>query len=293
MKRILITCVIILGAMMFVAGCEEDKVVRPVGEVPAVPTGVSSFTGDHQVEIYWRGNNDNGLTEGYGVYRYTGTVGELDQYERIGRVGAGDHWDIAGDEDVYWYSFVDAGLTNGNTYYYAVNAYNKYGESNLSKIDAMDTPRPNGIANFRLFDESPERLGFDFSNHRTVAWDSDNADIFVEFDSDLQQYFVDVANGETYLQDYGYIDDLSAIGWGEPGGGWSELGWSELLIGHGYLVYTADGHYAAIWISDINYQDGVVYTEWAYQTAPDNPELKRGLITRPQHDANYGKRKGN
>ena len=63
----------LVGMLVLVAGCTEDKVVRVVGDVPAVPTGVSSTPEIEQVEIYWRGNNDRGVTEGYGVYRYTHT----------------------------------------------------------------------------------------------------------------------------------------------------------------------------------------------------------------------------
>ena len=282
-----------VGMLVFVAGCEKDRVVKVVGDVPAVPTGVSSITGDHQVEVDWRGNNDNGVTEGYGVYRYTHTVNGEDQYELLGTVLASAGV-VANGDDVKWYSYIDDNVTNGVTYYYAVNAYNKYGESELSKIDAKDTPRPQGSVSFNLYSVSSGKIGFDFSNQRTVAWDSDNADVFVEFDTSLYQYFIDVANRSTYVQDFGFADGLQSIGWGEPGGGagWSELGWIELLVGHGYLVETSDQHYAALWIRDIDKNSRVIYVEWAYQTDPNNPELKRAPKTHPQTDANYGKRKG-
>ena len=289
MKRSILLVLTIVGMMVFVAGCTEDKVVKVVGDVPAVPTGVSSTTGDQQVKVYWRGNNDNGVTEGYGVYRYTNTVDGEDQYELIGTVFASAGVVYDGD-DVRWYSYIDDNVTNGVTYYYAVNAYNKWGESELSEIDAMDTPRPRGSVHFDLGSVVTGKLGFKFSIHKII--DSHNGDIFAEFDTSLQQYFIDVSNSSTLLQDFGYIDDISAIGWGDPGGGWSELGWAELLVGHGYLVFTADEHYAAIRINSIDQTNKIIYADWVYQTDTNNPELKRGLVIRPQHDANYGKRKG-
>lgn len=297
MKRLLIIGLMILGAAFFVAGCEDDDVVRVEGDTPAVPTGISSITGDHEVEVYWRGNNDNGLTEGYGVYRYTGTVGDVDQYERIGRVLASEHDPVDENNDVYWYSFVDAGLTNGTTYYYAVNAYNKYGESNLSKIDAMDTPRPEGDATLRDFHTYPSNSGFDFSRDRVVRFDADDADIFFEYDPDLQTFFLFAGSNEVDIQDYGFTSDLTSVGWGDPGSGegWSAVGWIEIILNHSYIVWTADNHYATIRVeaTNDNPNELSVSIRWAYQTDEGNPELKRGLITRPQHDANYGKRKGN
>jgi hypothetical protein len=272
-----------LGAIALLVSCDDEhRVIDVYGDVPDVPLGVNSITGDRQVEVYWQANNDNGLTRGYGVYRYTRTVNEVDEYELLGTVSA--------SSDIEVYSYFDRNLANGVKQWYAVNAYNDYGESELSWEDIHDTPRPRGSTEFNLGSTATGKLGFDLSTHKVVG--SNHADIVVEFDVDLQQYFIDVGNSSTLLQDYGYIEDLGAIGWGDPGGGWSELGWAELLVGHGYLVYTSDNHYAAIWISSIDYADKIVYADWAYQTDTGNPELKRAVVTRPQHDATYGKRKG-
>jgi hypothetical protein len=296
MRRLILMILMMFGVLVFAAGCDERKVVEVVGDKPAVPTGVSSITGDHQVEIYWRGNNDNGLTEGYGIYRYTGTVGGLDQYERIGRVGADEHWDISEGEDVLWYGFIDDGLNNGTTYYYAVNAYNQFGESELSKVDAMDTPRPEGEALLRDFHQYPNSAGFDFSRARVIRYDNGEADVFFEYDPDLGTFFLFAGNNEVDIQDYGYSESLTSVGWGDPGGGegWSAVGWLELVEHHSYIIWTADDHYATIRIeaTDSDPDQLSIDIRWAYQTDPNNPELKRALITRPQHDANYGKRKG-
>ncbi|TFH64019.1 MAG: hypothetical protein E4G91_07125 [Candidatus Zixiibacteriota bacterium] len=295
MKRLILLVLTMVGVLVFVAGCTEDKVVKAVGEVPAVPTGVSSITGDRQVEIDWRGNNDRDVTDGYGVYRYTHTVDGVDQYELLGTVLASAGVIYEGD-DVRWYSYVDRDVTNGITYYYAVNAYNRYGESELSRIDAMDTPRPEGNAVLRDFHTYPSNAGFDFSRARIVRYDAGDADVFFEYDPDLEAFFLFAGNNEVDIQDYGYTNDLTSVGWGDPGGGegWSAVGWLELIEHHSYIIWTADDHYATIRIEATNDDPNQlsINIRWAYQTDDGNPELKRGLITRPQHDANYGKRKG-
>jgi hypothetical protein len=297
LKRLILLVLTMAGMLVFVAGCTEDKVVKAVGDVPAVPTGVSSTTGDHQVEVDWRGNNDNGATEGYGVYRFTGTVDGVDHYELLGTVlaSAGVVYDGG---DVRWYSYIDDNVTNGVTYYYSVNAFNKWGESELSKIDAMDTPRPEGSATLRDFHTYPSNAGFDFSRaqSKVVRYDSPDADIYFEYDPDLGAFFLFAGSNEVDIQDYGYTDDLTSVGWGDPGGGkgWSKVGWLELIVHHSYIIWTADDHYATIRIeaADSNPEQVSINIRWAYQTDVGNPELKRGLVTRPKHDANYGKRKG-
>jgi hypothetical protein len=297
LKRLILLVLTMVNVVVFVAGCTEDKVVRVVGDAPAVPTGVSSTTGDQQVEVYWRGNNDNGLTDGYGVYRYTRTVEGEDRYELLGTVLASAAVVYDGD-DVRWYSYVDDNVQNGSTYYYSVNAYNEWGESELSKIDAMDTPRPEGSATLRDFHTYPSDAGFDFSRAQSkiVRYDSPDADIFFEYDPDLGTFFLFAGSNEVDIQDYGFTDDLTSVGWGDPGGGqgWSKVGWLELIDSHSYIIWTADDHYATIRIeaTDADPNQLRIDIRWAYQTDVGNPELKRGLVTRPKHDANYGKRKG-
>ena len=78
----------------------------------------------------------------------------MDQYELLGTVPASAGVVYEGD-DVRWYSYVDLDVTNGITYYYAVNAYNQYGESELSKIDANGySADPKGSPLLRDFHSS-------------------------------------------------------------------------------------------------------------------------------------------
>jgi hypothetical protein len=292
LKRILVLVMMMIGAIAIISGCEEKKVVQVTGDAPAAPTGVTSVTGDHQVTIEWRGNNDNGQTAGYGVYRYTRTVNSVDQYELLGKVTASEHDPIPSTDDVVWYSYVDHNVTNGTTYYYAVDAYNEFGESDLSIIDAMDTPRPQGTAVVRDFHQYPNSSGFQLSSAQVMRYDSPNADVYFEYDSSLNTYFI-LANLHVDIQDYGPTSGLTSVNYvpASADSAWSKAGYLELVLNHAYLVWTADDHYAVIRLASID-NNGALHIEWAYQTDPANPELKPRVIVRPIHDANYGRRSG-
>lgn len=285
-KRLVILMTLALSAL-FLFGCDEETKYITTPDVPAAPVGVYSVTGDGFVDVIWQANNDGGTTEAYGVYRYVGSSGGADQYELLGTVEAS-----SGPVESYYYR--DDDVVNGATYYYAVSAYNDYGESELSDPDAFDTPRPQGSATSRDFHGFPNQGGFDFSRARTVAAD-ENADIWFEYDPDLDAFFVWAANEQTDLQPYGWADELSNIGWGDPGDGegWSDVGWMELKVNHGYIVWTADNHYAAILIKSTDFGTHTISFDWAYQTDEGNPELKRVPKTSPPHAENYGRRSGN
>ena len=49
----------------------------------------------------------------------------------------------------------------------------------------------------------------------------------------------------------------------------------EAIVGHSYIVYTRDGHYAKFEV--IARGSGTLTMDWAYQIDPDNPELARRL----------------
>ncbi len=281
----------IIIAVLLMMGCEDKKyVVSP--EEPAVPLGVYSVTGDGWVDIYWQANNDGGATEGYGVYRYSRTVGGSDEYELIGTVNASPL--------VEEYSFRDDDLTNGVTYYYAVNAFNDFGESDLSDPDAMDTPRPQGNASIDLTGEDDMRLGWDFSQVRTRNWQSVDSDVFFEYDANLDAFFIWSNRDDVYIQSFGATSSLQDINWGEPGSGWNNVGWMELTVGHAYLVAIGDvdqdeisENYAAVRITALNFNTQEISFQWAYQTDPFNPELKRSPFAMNNSATNTSGRSGN
>jgi hypothetical protein len=272
-----------------VLGCEKTKYVT-VGDAPAIPLGVSSVTHDGYITIYWNANNDNGLTKGYGVYRYTGTQGNQDQYVLLDKVDVGDN-------TAETYSYDDHTAENGSTYYYAVDAYNDFGESDLSNPDVFDTPRPEGSAQVYDYHETPGSAGFDFSRARVVAFDDGTADIHFEYDTDFNTYFLEASQGADFM-DFGATSSINDVGWGDPGGGtgWSTIGYTELIVGHSYIVWTSDNHYATFRVEAFSTgSTHYVSIDWAYQPSDNGDnrkELKPRPTTRPVHAANYGRRDG-
>ena len=135
------------------AGCDDDVIYVHDGP-PAIPTGVTTVTGDGQVEIYWNPVLEDDVA-GYNVYRSPTLTGAYyHTAQLVGRESTG---------------YLDLNVTNGVTYYYAVDAYDFAGnESDLSYEDAFDTPRPAGSGEvLYASDVIPAQSGLDFSEYFT------------------------------------------------------------------------------------------------------------------------------
>ena len=132
MKKLWV-CLGLLGLAVYMGGCETCDTCYDDcrdNQAPAVPTGVATITGDGYVVVYWNPVVEDDVA-GYGVYR---SRYDLGPYQRIGDV----KWD---EETEFW----DYEVTNGLTYFYAVDSYDFHGnESVLSYEMVDDTPRPEG-----------------------------------------------------------------------------------------------------------------------------------------------------
>ncbi len=249
---------LLLIAGIVLLGCDDQVDHTP----PGVPRGVSSITGDDQVTVVWLGSTEPDLGT-YIVYREDPDPDDL--YEEIGRIEVGDFQSE--------YTFIDDFVHNGETYYYAVSAVDYDGnESDLSYEDVHDTPRPEG-RNVRI-DATADPSGFYFAGHATVPQNSSNADIIFTFDENLNALFIEAANSDVDLQDFGYTDSMDALDWA-PQDGWSGVGWSEVILGHTYVVWTGSDHYAKLRITEMG--TTTVRFDWAWQSDPGNPELKRAV----------------
>src|SRR5437667_3630488 len=99
MEKIKYICCFVL--LILIVGC-SDQFLAPDLTPPAPPQGISTATGDNQVDIRWVRNTEPDLA-GYHVL----VSGSYDgKYEIIGTTRQN--------------YFVDNGATNGKTYYYAV-----------------------------------------------------------------------------------------------------------------------------------------------------------------------------
>jgi hypothetical protein len=243
--------------MPLVAGCGDDP-VEAVDNPPFPPDGVFSVTGDHLVTIYWNPNQEGDLA-GYRIYR--GNEDITGPYFAIAEVSA----DATG--------YDDTDVNNGDTWFYAVAAFDKHGhESDLSREDVFDTPRPEG---FDLvlgnLGQDPLHAGYDFSSlsNSPQSAAANTTDIYFEDVSGVKYI---VANGSGVdIQDYGLID-LIGVDWA-PNTGWAPSKAVEAIAGHSYIVRISDGqiHYAKFFVNGA--PTSTVTLDWAYQADPGNPEL--------------------
>jgi hypothetical protein len=242
------------------AGCNDST--RPATP-PAAPRGVYSVTGDHSVTLHWLLNTEANVTA-YRIYEAGCADGSTCPYSQVGAVGAGaDHFTVDG-------------LQNGVTRFFAVSAVNSQNkESDLSYDTIYDTPRPAGtnasIFNFRGNPRHYADSAWDFSGMTSVSFFDPAADVFYDDTTNVAlMYAADVA---TDIQDAGYSTTLDHVDFA-PSTGWSPTGSVELIVGHCYVVATRTNNYAKFRVTAIDHVAHTLTFDWAYQTDPNNGELR-------------------
>ena len=248
-----VTLLLAALAAIGLAGCFDHNATAP-HLPPAAPGGVFSVTGDQGVTLHWVPSTQAGIV-GYNVYQ--STCATTCPYTRIG----------ASVVD----SFVVTGLTNGVTRFFAVTAVDAQGsESPLSYETVYDTPRPAGtngvIVNMR---GGAGGTGWDFSAMAALPWANPQVDVV--YSDTLGFAEVYAADVNTDIQDAGYASTLDAVDFA-PASGWSPSGSVEAIVGHNYVVWTRDNHYAKFRVTSVS--SGQVVFDWAYQTAAGNGELR-------------------
>ena len=252
---LLLTALICAG----ISGCYIDTNDDSDNEPPAVPRGVTTITGDEEIIIEWYPNGEYDLA-GYQVWRGQN----------------GTNFDSLAEVSENTTRYIDSTVRNGETYFYAVSAYDTDGnESELSPENASDTPRPEG-QNVSLDDYNtfPDRSGFDFSRPEkgSIPWDMPTTDIYFGFDTEVNVTYL-YSDNDTFLQDLGYHEDFHAVDV-VPAEGYTTL-FIELIAGHIYAINTPDDNFAKIHVRQIS-EERVIF-DWAYQTDPKNVQLAPSL----------------
>lgn len=236
---------------MVTTGCKDMVNVFDTTP-PDAPRSLWTETGDNFIDLHWNHNRESDVA-GYNIFVGTSYNG---RYELIGSTTSN--------------YFMDNGARNGNTYYYAVTAYDYDGnESDLSRDVVYDVPRPEGydvvIYNYRQF---ASVSGYDFSSYSIVPYNDQNADVYFEnYNSDL---YMNVRS-DTDIQDMGPTSSLQDIRIA-PASGWSPTHDVRLQVGHTYVVWTWDDHYSKFRVTAIS-PNRVVF-DWAYQLQSANPLLR-------------------
>jgi len=245
------------------AGCDldmddDDPVIVIVDETaPMAPTGLTSVTGDGQVQLVWNASYEPDVA-GYRIYWSPAPAGPYTYMATT-----------------YVPRYNDRDVENGVTYFYAVTVFDDTGnESELSPEIVHDTPRPQG-ENLVLYSASGaswELSGYDFDHYVRRPWSSVESDIYFTITSGRASMVA--SDPDTDLQDAGF-HELADLDWAPPGG-WTGEDRVTLIIGHSYYVWTRDDHYAKFRVTALDLALGRVVVDWAYQIDPSNPELRAG-----------------
>lgn len=244
--------VLLVALLVTNSGCTHSTNTRDIIP-PERPRHVTTEAGNGFVDVFWNPNAE-GDVAGYNVF----VSGSYDgRYTLIGSTTQA--------------RFTDYGAQNGNTYYYAVTAYDFDGnESELSVEEAYDIPRPDGfdlvLDNYRQF---PQSSGYDFSAFRVVPYADEAVDMYFEY---YQGRFYMVVPEDTDIRDMGATSSIYDIRVA-PSGGWSVTKDVELDVGRTYVVWTWDDHYAKFRVRSLS--PGRVAFDWAYQLQRSNPLMKR------------------
>ncbi len=250
------TISLLIGALAL-SGCHHEF-FSPDFIPPSAPRGLYTSTGDNFIELFWDASPEPDVA-GYNIY--------------VSGAYEGPYQPIGSSRETY---FIDRDARNGNKYYYAVTAYDFDGnESALSRDVAYDIPRPEGYD--VLLGEaysSPGTAGYDFSEYRVVAYNDQYADMYYEFYNG--EYYM-VVGTDSDIEDMGPTGSILDINVA-PASGWSTTHDAVLRVGHTYVVWTWDDHYAKFRVSALS-PSRVVF-DWAYQLRASTALLKKAPAER-------------
>ena len=248
---------LLLLSIIFIIGCKE-RILAPDMTPPVSPSGLYTFPGDGAVEVHWAPNPEMDIA-GYNVYSGTALRGK---------------YDLVGTTRQNY--FIDSPLHDGVTYYYTVTAYDHNGNESAPGFEIVyDTPRPEGYG-IRLYDyiSSPDAAGYDFSSNTVGPYDDKYADMFYEYSNG--RFYMDVWK-DSDIQDMGFTNSLYTVG-DAPEGGWSPTKDVPLIVGHTYVVWTWDNHFAKFRVLQLS--TAKVVFDWVYQLQEGNPRLAKGSADR-------------
>ncbi len=267
MLKKIITPLILIVVVGFY-GCDDDRYIDTTP--PAPPVNVDTYVADGEVEIIWDHNRESDLA-GYNIYY---SYAYNDPYTLIGSTGSNVN------------RFVDFDVNNGVKYYYAVAAYDLNGnESELSYDEVYGVPRPEGM-NQSVFDyiKFPASAGYDFSEYQIGSYnevtDDYSADFF--FENFEGTFYLNVWD-DSDIQSMGSTNNIYDIIYA-PLTGWVPLvegenvKYIEARVGHTYVVYTWDNHFAKVRINAIT-NERVIF-DWAYQLIEGERQLKTNTKTK-------------
>lgn len=248
--------------------------VEALASLPT-PEGLTSVSLDRAVHLTWSDNARRAAPSRFHAYRVYATA-----YSAT-RGCASDGWQLEGM--TVSSAFLSTELGNGVTRCFAVTALSRDGVESAMSRSRSDTPRPDGRhVVIDAFELRPATAGFVFHDvvagtfGRVVDGGRADADFRVERTAEggmrLRTTRADVRfalYGDAPVGDLRLIDVAPTTGY--------VLSTVDVVPGHAYAVriVRADGaRYGVVRAAYVTATHLVV--DWAYQTAPGNPELSLG-----------------
>ena len=297
---------LLLSVAILLACSETDTIFETLDKTKmSPPLGLTSVTQNGQVTLFWYTSNYEKNFGGYYIFQANGNLSTQSSDSSLSaafvkvdslvfNASNASTGSLIFSDKVQ--STVIRGLTNGQTYSFAVVAYNRKDKKEISYPSNIvtETPRPD-IATVVLKSASTgqvtgddSKAGFDFDTFSVVSvpangYTNDNgADIVNEaFDpgkaGDIRAWLAGM-NGAG-LQDSGYMDHLDGADIA-PDKGYSEQGKSiAVLLGHVYAVKTGNNKYGKLLITKIGgAPDYEITFNAAFQTQAGNRNYKQSSL---------------
>ena len=286
-----------LAALAAVMGCsDEDNPFNVVGEDElAPPLGLQSITGDEGVMLSWFTSNFEDDFEGYIVFMTEGEFGSDQSTDLPTAFAPIDTLEFSSSGAPRTLSI--GGLTNSQTYSFAVVSWNGGDDISRTSNIVEDTPRPE-INSRTLTSASTSDVtgnditaGFDFDDFEIedVPLDINGANYTNENGADIVHEAFDPAPGDDNIRSWlagmngGGVQDLGFMGELDdadvaPTQGYSGSGESVILTeGHVYAIRTGANRFAKIIVTDIQPAPNATVTfNAAVQLDTGNPNYKQG-----------------
>jgi len=242
-------------SLFFITGCDFRDECYDCHDMYYLdtPYNVKTTTYDNRIQITWSSNYYTEFDR-YRIYRST-------------RRNNGFHIIAETFSPVY----NDYDVTNGITYYYAISSVDWDGYEGYLSYIVYDTPRPEGFGLILYpIETNPEDAGLDFSEFLIVPWDDPHCDVFLSYNPEYDEFYLEVGNDNIDIMYWGNSSALTDVD-SVPLSGWDPDGWYPVYDESSYIIWTEDNHFAHIRITGI-FSD-FVRMDWAYQLDSGNPEL--------------------